>query len=105
MRLEPLDDKERRYVLDLKSTGYTVPYRHEGSLRLLQVAERQEPLRRPYEQARDDVRTDYLKEKRKELLDGALERVLKDARFRFFEDRVRTALAVTTPKTAGPPSK
>jgi hypothetical protein len=98
VRLEGLTDKERRYVLDLEKLGYTVPYQREGGLRLIQVAERQEPVRRPFEQVRSEVLAGYLKEKRKELLDTAMERVLSEARFRFFEDRVRAALAVTTPK-------
>ena len=69
------------------------------------MAERQEPARRPYEQARAEVLEAYLKEKRKDLFDAAAERVLADAHFRFFEDRVRTALAVTAPKAAAPPAK
>jgi hypothetical protein len=107
VRLEGLGDKERRYVLDLETTGYTVPYQREGGLRMIQVAERQEPVRRPFEQVRAEVLAAYLKEKRKELLDAAMERVLGEAHFRFFEDRVRTALAVTTPQapaTAAPAS-
>ena len=104
-QLEGLESKERRYVLDLESAGYTVPYQSEGSLRLIQVAERQEPAPRAYEQARADVLAAYLKEKRKDLLAAAADRVLADARFRFFDDRVRAALAVTTPKAAAPPAK
>jgi len=105
MRLEGLEDKERRYVLDLESAGYTVPFRRQDSLRLIQVAERQDPVRRPYEQVRAEVLAAYVKDKRKELLDAAAERVLGEARFRFFEDRVRTALAVTTPQAPGQPQK
>jgi len=105
LRLEGLEDKERRYVLDLQSAGYTVPFQGGGSLRLIQVVERQEPVRRPYDQVRAEVLSAYLKEKRKELLDGAVQRVLADAHFRFFEDRVRAALAVTTPKASAPPGK
>jgi len=105
MRLEGLEDKERRYVLDLQSAGYTVPFQRGGSLRLIQVVERQEPVRRPYDQVRAEVLSTYLKEKRKELLDAAVQRVLADARFRFFEDRVRAALAVTTPQASAPPGK
>lgn len=104
MRLEGLEDKERRYVLDLESAGYTVPYQRERSLRMIQVVERKDPVRRPYEQVRDEVVAAYLKEKRSELLETAAERVLADARFRFFEDRVRTALAVTMPQAAAQPS-
>ena len=110
-RLGPeLQEKERRYVLDLDKPGFTVPYQRERSLRMFQVAERQEPARRPYEQARSEVLDAYLKDKRKDLIDTAVERVLADARFRFFEDRVRAALAVTAPKAAeaappAPPAK
>jgi hypothetical protein len=105
-RLGPdLQEKERRYILDLDKPGFTVPYQRERSLRLFQVSERQEPARRPYEQARTDVLEAYLKEKKKDLLEGAAERVLADAQFRFFEDRVRAALAVTAPKAAAPPGK
>jgi len=105
-RLGPdLQDKERRYILDLDKPGFTVPYQRERSIRLFQVAERQEPVRRPYDQVRADVLDAYLKEKRKDLFDGAAERVLTDAHFRFFEDRVRAALAVTAPKAAAPPGK
>jgi hypothetical protein len=105
LRLEGLEDKERRYVLDLQSAGYTVPFQRGGSLRLIQVVERQEPVRRPYDQVRAEVLSTYLKEKRKELLDAAMQRVLADSRFRFFEDRVRAALAVTTPQASAPPGK
>ena len=105
MRLEGLEDKERRYALDLQAAGYSVPFQRGGSLRLIQVLERQEPVRRPYDQVRAEVLSAYLKEKRKELFDAAVQRVLADARFRFFEDRVRVALAVTTPKASGPPAK
>jgi PPIC-type peptidyl-prolyl cis-trans isomerase-like protein/parvulin-like peptidyl-prolyl cis-trans isomerase-like protein len=105
-RLGPeLQEKERRYILDLDKPGFTVPYQRGGSLRLFQVAERQEPARRPYEQARADILEAYLKDKRKDLMDAAAERVLADAHFRFFEDRVRAALAVTAPKAAAPPAK
>ena len=104
MQLEGLEDKERRYVLDLQSAGYTVPFQHAGSLRLIQVVERQEPVRRPFEQVKAEVLSAYLKEKKKELLDAAVQRVLDEARFRFFEDRVRAALAVTTPKAAASPA-
>jgi hypothetical protein len=105
-RLGPeLQDKERRYILDLDKPGFTVPYQRERSIRLFQVAERQEPARRPYEQARSDVLAAYLRDKRKDLFDSAAERVLADAHFRFFEDRVRAALAVTAPKAAAPPAK
>jgi parvulin-like peptidyl-prolyl cis-trans isomerase-like protein len=62
-------------------------------------------MRRPYEQARSDVLQAYLNDKRKELLDGAAERVLADAHFHFFEDRVRAALAVTAPRATGPTAK
>ena len=103
-RLGPdLQEKERRYILDLDKPGFTVPYQRERSIRLFQVAERQEPARRPYDQARSDVLEAYLKEKRKDLFDAAAEKVLTDAHFRFFEDRVRTALAVTAPKAAASP--
>jgi hypothetical protein len=105
MQLQGLGDKERRYVLDLQSAGYTVPFQHEGSLRVIQVVERQEPARRPYEQVKAEVLSTYLQEKRKELLDAAMKRILEEARFRFFEDRVRTALAVTTPKAPASPAK
>lgn len=100
-----LQEKERRYILDLDKPGFTVPYQRERSIRLFQVSERLEPARRPYEQARSDVLGAYLEEKRKDLFDTAAERVLADAHFRFFEDRVRAALAVTAPKAAAPPAK
>ena len=59
----------------------------------------------PYEQVRSDVLEAYVNDKRKELLDGAAERVLADAHFRFFEDHVRAALAVTAPSAPVPPAK
>ena len=92
--LEQLDSKERVYVLDLGGKGFTLPYRLGDDLWILQVVERRTPEPLSYEEARDQVREQYLRRHRDDLWREVADGILDRARYEYLDDRVRQALAV-----------
>jgi len=101
VRIEP---KVKVYVLDLRSTGYTVPFQLNRRLNIIRVEEREEPRVLPFEEIADRVRDDYFARHQQQLFARVVERILTAADFVFFEDSVRAALTLPgaeDPETPG----
>jgi len=91
-QLERIEPRFKAYVLGVGSTGYTVPFQRDRKLNIIEVMERREPAELPFTEVRDRVREDFFARHQQALYQDVTRRVLEQAEFRFFEDRVREAL-------------
>lgn len=82
-----------QYLLELGSTGYTIPYQAEEGLHLLQVVERDEPKPLSFEEAKDRVVEEYFARNERELSSKVMDRLLEESEFRFDEAATRSYLA------------
>lgn len=97
--LEQFEPKIRYLLVDMTSTGYTVPFQFNQRISIVQVAERVDPVVRPYAEVEADVRRDYVARHRQALYREVQEEVLRSGRFRFHEAAVRLRLGL--PARAG----
>ncbi len=91
--LEDLDPKARTYVLEVAGTGFSVPYRLDEWLAMVEVVEREAPRPLAFDEVVDQVRDDYFGRHQQELYRAAIDRTLEAAGFEYFEDRVRAVLS------------
>lgn len=92
--LAAFEPKVRFYLLDMTGTGYTIPFQFNRQLSLIQVAEREEPRERPYEEVAEQVKKDYLERHQQQLYRQVVDEILAEADFRFRREAVLARLGV-----------
>lgn len=90
--LAKFEPKVRYYLLDMSGTGYTIPFQLNRQLTLVQVAAREEPRQRPYDEVEDRVRQDYYDRHQQDLYRQVVEEILAGADFRFQREAVLARL-------------
>ncbi|MEM8962286.1 MAG: peptidyl-prolyl cis-trans isomerase [Acidobacteriota bacterium] len=90
------DAKIATYLLELGTTGFSVPFQLNRRLFLFHVVERDEPEILPYEEVRDRVAADYMTENWTLLFATWRDATLETIDFHFFGRRVRERVAPET---------
>jgi len=91
-QLTGLVPKVRTYLLDLESSGYTIPFRQGNRLNLVWIQERENPQQLTFDEAKSRVREDFFARSQQRLYQEVAGVILAEQDYRFFEQTVRRAL-------------
>ncbi|MFT5040949.1 MAG: parvulin-like peptidyl-prolyl isomerase [Hyphomicrobiaceae bacterium] len=76
-------------VLELGSTGFTVPFQDNDLLQMVHIVKREDPKTLPIDEVRERVLDEYLQRHQRALTGELIEKMLADAKFNFDPDAVR----------------
>lgn len=87
-QIAAVDLRALLFATTLQPGAFSPPYRWGDHLILLEAVERAEPKSLPFPVVREQVLNDYLQNYTQKVFEEITRRLLQDARFRFFPDRI-----------------